>query len=223
MDPVYGILVLAPLAVIVAIAYLFTRRRRKRGKIAPPVRPPSQPQTAAASLSRWNRNDLGTACRRARAEPCRRNGGGSPGGLTELGARRQGPAGPHRRASAAHRLRPGVLPGAGAPPPPPPACRADVGSAHGRTPARRADLGRATAAAATLDATPAASGARRSAAGSAAGSAQLGRNAGPSGTGLGRAFSRCAHGAAASASRRRRRHRHRPRPRRLRRPGDRLQ
>jgi hypothetical protein len=49
MDPVYGILVLAPLAVIVAIAYLFTRRRRKRGRIAPPVRPSSQPQTAAAS------------------------------------------------------------------------------------------------------------------------------------------------------------------------------
>ena len=58
------------------------------------------------------------------------------------------------------------------------------------------------AAAATFDATtPAASGARRSAAGSAAGSAQLGRNASASGTRLGRAFSRCAHGAAASASR----------------------
>ncbi|MEA2644483.1 MAG: hypothetical protein QOG08_1509, partial [Chloroflexota bacterium] len=31
MDPLYGVLVLAPLAVIVAVAYLFTRRRRKRG------------------------------------------------------------------------------------------------------------------------------------------------------------------------------------------------
>src|ERR1700704_6447041 len=49
MDPVYGILVLAPLAVIVAIAYLFTRRRRKRGKVAPPVRPPSQPRVTPAA------------------------------------------------------------------------------------------------------------------------------------------------------------------------------
>src|ERR1700694_800174 len=40
MDPVYGILVLAPLAVIVAFVYVFTRRRRiKHKKVAPPVRP----------------------------------------------------------------------------------------------------------------------------------------------------------------------------------------
>src|SRR5258705_9321476 len=42
MDPVYGILVLAPLAVIAAIIYLFPRRRRTHKKVAPPVRPARQ-------------------------------------------------------------------------------------------------------------------------------------------------------------------------------------
>src|SRR5438034_973668 len=48
MDPVYGILVLAPLAVFVAILYLFTRRRRTHRKVAPPVRPASsRPQSSS--------------------------------------------------------------------------------------------------------------------------------------------------------------------------------
>jgi hypothetical protein len=51
MDPTIGVLILAPLAVIVAIAYLFTRRRRKHVKAAPPVRP-SSPLPAFANPSR---------------------------------------------------------------------------------------------------------------------------------------------------------------------------
>src|SRR5437879_3552500 len=53
MDPLYGVLVLAPLAVIVAILYMFTRRRRiKHNKVAPPVRPASTPAQAVATPSR---------------------------------------------------------------------------------------------------------------------------------------------------------------------------
>src|SRR6202521_4006012 len=52
MDPNLAVIVLAPLAVVVAILFLFTRRRRKRKKVAPPVRPSAPLQQSAANPSR---------------------------------------------------------------------------------------------------------------------------------------------------------------------------
>src|SRR5450631_1839905 len=120
MDPVYGILVLAPLAVIVAIAYLFTRRRRKRGRIAPPVRPPSQPQTVAAShpagiATTWappaGAHAPSPVAATVVAPPAGSPSWGAPGGPPAAPA---GPAGPGGAPAPAW-----AAPGAGAPPPPP--------------------------------------------------------------------------------------------------------
>src|SRR3979409_2158853 len=53
MDPLYGVLVLAPLAVHVATVYLFPRRRRiKHKKAGPPVRPASPSPGSPANPSR---------------------------------------------------------------------------------------------------------------------------------------------------------------------------
>ena len=133
MDPIYSILILSPLAVIVAIAYLFTRRRRtkrKEGGAAGPAMGPSRPaQTAAASRTRRYRNHLGAACRRARTEPCRPNYRGQapavhrPAGTSRpphrpSRARRHGARRQHRRPLDHH--RPGAhhprRPGSPAPP-----------------------------------------------------------------------------------------------------------